>query len=167
LDLIKIGKIVNTRGLKGELKVVVMTDFAENRFAFGKTLLIRQGKEDFSVKVESNRLFKNMLLLKLEGYDDINDVESFKGSDIFVEDEDDLALGENEFHADDIIGLLVMQNGTKKGNVKGIRELPQGDYLEITGSEGKISLVPFRDEFVIKVDLNAKIIEIVDMEGLL
>lgn len=162
-----IGKIVNTRGLNGELKILSETDFKDERYSEKGNLYIFFGGKYLLVKVESYRVFKGHDILKFKGLDNINQVEKFKGSDLFAEDIKIELENPNEFHSSQLIGLKVMQKELVKGKVESIREMPQGDYLNILKPDGTISPVPFRDEFIINIDLDESVIEIVDMEGLL
>ncbi len=162
-----IGKIVNTRGLNGELKILSETDFKEQRYSDKGNLYIFFGGNYLPVKVESYRVFKGFDILKFKDLDNINKVEKFKGSNLFAEDIKIELENPDEFHAAQLIGLKVLQNELVKGEVESIREMPQGDYLNILKLDGTIAPVPFRDEFVTNIDLDQGIIEIVDMEGLL
>ena len=76
---LKVGKIVNTHSLRGEVKVISSTDFEEERFKKGSKLLITRGNQVIEeVVVESYRSHKNSLLVKFEGIDSINEAEKFK-----------------------------------------------------------------------------------------
>ena len=75
---LKVGKIVNTHSLRGEVKVISSTDFEEERFKIGSKLLITRGNQVIEeVVVESYRSHKNSLLVKFEGIDSINEAEKF------------------------------------------------------------------------------------------
>ncbi len=162
-----IGKIVNTRGLNGELKILSETDFKEQRYSGKRNLYIFFGGNYLPVKVESYRIFKGLDIVKFKDLDDINKVEKYKGSSLFAEDILIELDNPNEFHVAQLIGLKVMQNKLVIGSVESIRELPQGDYLNILKLDGTISPIPFRDEFILSLDLDTGTVEIVDMEGLL
>lgn len=162
-----IGKIVNTRGLKGELKILSKTDFKAERYSESGNLYILFGENYLPVKVESYRVFKGLDILKFKGLDDINKVEMYKGSDLYAEDIKIESDNPDEYHSDQLIGLKVIQNELFKGEVVSIREMPQGDYLNVLKPDGTISPIPFRDEFIMTINLEKQFIEIIDMEGLL
>ena len=103
----------------------------------------------------------------LDGFEDINKVEIYKNSDIFVLPEDEVSLSEDEYHISEIIDLKVYQNNEIIGKIKDVLSYPQGDYLKILLNNEKTSLIPFRNEFVIEVNLDKGFIEIIEMEGLL
>jgi len=144
-----------------------MTYCDEERVANGSVVHNRDGQTDIPVNIESRRFFKGVLLLQLAGYDDINQVERFKGCSIFSSDDVIDIDDPNVFRVCDLIGLKAIQFGVEKGEISGVRNLPQGDYLEITKKDGSIALVPFRDEFVGDIRKEEGKIIIVDMEGLL
>ncbi len=85
----KVGKIVNTHGVKGEIRVISSTDFADERYAIGTNLMIRhEGQtEETSVVVRHHRRHKNFDLLQFEDYYNINDVEKFKGATLYVSED--------------------------------------------------------------------------------
>jgi len=167
MDYVKIGTIVNTRGIHGELKVRSLTDFQSDYYQPGNEIYILYQDKYLSVNVKRHQFFKNQDLIILNDYEDINLVEKFKGSDVFVNADQEMTFAEDEYHISEIIGLKVYQAGKMIGEVSDVREFPQGDYLEVLQTSGKKSLIPFRDEFVIDFSLNDETIEIVDMEGLL
>ena len=77
---LKVGKIVNTHSLKGEVKVISSTDFEEERFKKGSKLLITRGNQLIrEVVVQSYRNHKNFLLVKFEGIDSVEEAEKLKG----------------------------------------------------------------------------------------
>jgi len=163
----QVGKIVNTRGLKGELKVLSDTDFKTERFAPGSDLQILFRDKYIGVKVKNHREFKGFELLEFSGLDDINLVEKYKGCELYAEDIPIVSDEPGTYRSIDLIGMAVMQAEKMVGVIESIRELPQGDYLSIRKTDRSLALIPFRDEFVPTVDLENKKIDIVDMEGLL
>ena len=166
-DFILIGKIVNTHGIKGEIKLFSLTDFKNERYhKQNKTYIDFNGEKVF-VKIKSFRPHKGFDLIVFEGLEDINLVEKYKGSLLYTENKKVEILLENEFHLSDLIGLDVYQNSKMVGKVESIRNYPQGDYLEIRTLNSDIKLVPFIKEFVFEVNLKTKSISIVEMEGLL
>jgi 16S rRNA processing protein RimM len=164
---IVVGTIVNTHGLKGELRILPDTDFQSVRFAKGKTLYVAFGETLIAVKVKTHRVHKGFDLLSFEGLEDINLVERWKSCALFADNETIRHLDPNEFHIAELAGRPVIQGGNQKGEIVGVRTYPQGDYLEIRVLDGSLRLVPFRDEFVLNLARGDDAVEIVAMEGLL
>lgn len=167
MNYIQIGTIVNTHGLKGEVKVLASTDFKEERYDPNNTVYVKIGDAFQPMKVKKYRIHKGFDLLTFEGLEDINLVEKYLKCDIYSEDFPVENLQNNEFHVNDLLDLDVIQNEIVRGKVKSITTFPQGDYLVVLTMENTSKLVPFRDEFVEKVDIDEKKIYIKDIEGLL
>ena len=167
MDYLKIGKIMNTRGIKGELKIKPFTDFVTDRFGVGKTIYILYQNEYLEFQVKQYKYTNKSDLLILKGYEDINLVERFKGSEIYADANSETTLYEDEYHLSEIVGLDVYQNNILVGQVVDVKAYPQGDYLEIQNQDKKKSLVPFRDEFILETNLEEGKIVIIEMEGLI
>jgi 16S rRNA processing protein RimM len=167
MDYIKIGKILNTRGIRGEMKIKSFTDFQTDRYQVGKAIFIFFENEYLEFEVKNYRPYKKMDLLVLKNHEDINLIEKYKGSEIFVVADAETTLFEDEYHLSEIINLEVYQGDKLVGHIYDVKAYPQGDYLEILTLDEQKKLVPFRDEFVTLVDIEAERIEIIEMEGLL
>lgn len=167
LNKIRIGTIVNTHGIKGEIKVLPDTDFQAFRYASNQALWIEVNASFLPVKILSYRIHKGFDLLVFEGYHDINQVEGWKQCGLYAPDLPVPNLGKNEFHINSLLGMNVFQNNVLKGVVCGIRTYPQGDYLEVKTTKDVVALIPFRDEFVLTVDASNNQLSIVEMEGLI
>ncbi|WP_339321348.1 ribosome maturation factor RimM [Paenibacillus sp. FSL W8-0194] len=168
--MLNVGKIVNTHGIKGEIKVLSHTDFPEVRFAKGSELLIvpPDGKAPLPVTVESSRFHKNMYIVKLEEYDNINDVEKFKGSMLKVNGEDLVELPEDEFYFHEIIGCHVMTDeGQELGVITEILTPGANDVWVVKPKEGKSILIPYIDDVVLDVNVKDRKVVVHLMEGLL
>ncbi len=105
-DLFQIGAVTSTHGLRGELKVYPTTD-EPARYHKLKEVILDTGKEQLSLKIEHARLFKQMVIIKFEGFDHINEVEKFKGAKLYVMRENALELREDEYYFADLAGLRV------------------------------------------------------------
>ncbi len=167
MKYIYIGKILSTRGLKGELKVYSATDFQEARYAKNNPVYIKKDEEYIPVFVDNYRQHKGFDLLVFKGLEDINLVEKYIKCEIYSEDNLVLSKKNNEYHIEELIGLRIIQSSISKGKVLTVRELPQCDYLVIEKEDKSTSLIPFRDEFILRVDLINQEIEVVELEGLL
>ncbi|MBE3595496.1 MAG: ribosome maturation factor RimM [Hydrogenibacillus sp.] len=152
-----VGKIVNTHGLRGEVRVVVTTDFVEERFRPGNTLYVFPPKAEtpLPVEVAHVRPHKRMLLVKFKGYDTISSVEPWKGGFIKVAEEDRRPLSEGEFYFDQIIGLDVVDEDRRPiGRVKEILQPGANDVWVVERPGKRDLLVPYIDEVVRAVDLD-------------
>lgn len=148
----KIGHIVNFFGLKGELKVSVLSSTAEVRFAKGKKVYLTDPSGEKKALTISSSRAKNerIYIIGLEGYDDINDIQSFIGQDIFA----NVRAPKGTFFYDDLVGRNVFSlNGEKDyGKVSQVTQMPAADYLIV---ESKY--IPFQREiFIDHVDSKEK-----------
>ena len=167
MEYTKIGGVANTHGLKGTLKVKSFTDFQEERYKKGNTLYIFFKNEYIPVTVTNAKTVKNLEYIDFKEYSNINEVEKFKGSELFIAKDDIHEIVEEDaFYYKDLIGCEVVTDGSI-GIVKDIREYPQGEYLVIDTQEKKNVLIPFMKRFVKEVDLEKKLIYLSEWEGLL
>ncbi|MBO9130183.1 ribosome maturation factor RimM [Bacillus sp. 165] len=165
-----VGKIVNTHGIKGELRVVSRTDFPEERYKVGNTLYLWKEKSQDPIKVvvASHRTHKSFDLLTFEGYHDVNQVEQFKGTLLKVPEEQLGELPEGEYYYHEIIGCLVVsEDGQEMGTITEILSPGANDVWVVKGKHGKDILIPYIEEIVLKVDTEQKRVTIFPMEGLL
>jgi len=161
-----VGVIVATHGIKGEVKVKSDTSFP--RFQVGNKLYIKKNNNLIEIEINSHRVHKDYDLITFNNLKNINDVIEYVGSEIYVDVENLNELAENEYYYDDLIGLDVYSlNNEKLGVVKDLLEVPQGLILLIEKLDKKEALVPFVEEYVIKIDKNEKKILINPIEGLL
>lgn len=163
MNYYRIGKILNTHGLKGDLKIQVLTDF--DRFSKGKTVYLLYKGEYIELKVIKESDYTPHILVRFEGLEDINLVEKYKGSELFVSEAQQEKLEEGEYYYHELIGLEVInQNGDVRGKCISIREVPQGCLLVVQKPDGKNALVPFRNEFIQNVSKYRIIVK--EIEGL-
>ena len=166
---LKVGKIVNTHSLKGEVKVISSTDFEEERFKKGSKLLITRGNQLIrEVIVESYRNHKNFLLVKFEGIDSVEEAEKLKNLQIKIDSDEVGKLEENEFYFHEIIGCQVFdENDRNLGEIIDILTPGANDVWVIKGEEGKEILIPYIEDVVKKIDITNKKVNIEVMEGLI
>lgn len=166
----RVGKIVNTQGIRGELRIISSTDFPDERFKVGSKLYIGDAKNNdkLEVTVTSCRLHKNFHLLKFAGFTNINEVEQFKGKELFVSEEMLTELDEGEFYYYEIIGCEVFsEEGELIGKVKEILSPGANDVWVIQRHGKKDALIPYIDDVVKEVDVENKKIIIHLLEGLI
>ncbi|WP_282941770.1 ribosome maturation factor RimM [Paenibacillus sp. RC67] len=168
--LYTVGKIVNTHGIRGELKIVPETDFPDERFAKGSTLVFfdPQKETTFPVTVESAREHKKMFMIKFKGFENINDVEKYKGWLLKVEEKYLSELSDDEFYYHEIIGCVVFTDeGEKLGIISEILSPGANDVWVVDRESGKPVLIPYIDDVVLEVDVKEKRVKVSLMEGLL
>jgi len=164
-----VGKIVNTHGIKGEVRIISRTDFPEERYKVGNSLhIFIDDKEPIEVTVQSYRTHKNFDLVTFEGYDNVNQVEKFKGSLVKVHESQLGELEEGEYYFHEIIGCTVVtEEGEELGAIKEILTPGANDVWVVKGAKGKEILIPFIDDIVQEINLEEKRITIHLMEGLI
>jgi 16S rRNA processing protein RimM len=165
-----VGKIVNTHGIKGEVRVISRTDFAEERYRVGNKLYIFTSDKEtpLEVIVRSHRQHKQFDLLEFEGYSNVNEVEAFKGSILKVPKDQLGQLDEGEYYFHQIVGCKVIsENDEEIGEIKEILTPGANDVWVVNGKNGKEILIPFIDDIVKEININDKVIKIEVMEGLL
>lgn len=160
MNLIKIGLIRTTHGIKGQLKVA--GDNPVFRDGFKKDLYIDTDPITI-VHIDKVQKQKDILLVSFKEFNDINMVEKFKGFNILIKKEDLDPLEENEYYINDLIGMEVYNKKDEfKGVVSDVIKYPQCFYIRINKDE-KSSLVPFIDEFIDDV---TDVIIVKEIEGL-
>ena len=166
---LKVGKIVNTHSLKGEVKVISSTDFEEERFKKGSKLLITRGNQLIrEVVVESYRNHKNFLLVKFEEIDSVEEAEKLKNLQIKIDSTEVGKLEENEFYFHEIIGCQVFDENDKNlGEIIDILTPGANDVWVIKGENGKEILIPYIEDVVKQIDITNKKVNIEVMEGLI
>lgn len=166
-QFLRVGVISSTHGIKGEVKVFPTTDDA-NRFKKLKEVLLDTGKEHISLEVEQVKFHKNMVIVKFKGYDNINDVEMYKGKDLLVSRDQAVKLEPDENFIIDLIGLkVVTDEGADFGTVKDILQTGANDVYVIDGNDGKEYLFPSIKECILDVNLDEGTVTVHIMDGLL
>ena len=160
--MIEVLKIVNTHGVKGELKALYYAN-SPKFFEEVSPLYDKNGNE---YRITSLREHKGALLFKTKGIDDMTAAERLKGISLFARREDFPPLPEGEYYLTDLIGLKAVSDGEEIGEVTDITEKAQ-NLLVIRGKDGREILVPQCDAFIRRVDLENGTIEINVIEGLL
>lgn len=162
MELIETGKIVNTHGVRGELKVVPWADDPEVFLNF-ETVTV--DKTPYAVR--SVRFQGQNVLLKLEGINDMTAAEGLKNKVIYA-DRADFDLPEGTYFIADLMGLTVVEDETDKelGKITEVFSTGSNDVYEITFPDGKKQYIPAIKECVRSTDLSAKVMRIHVMEGL-
>ena len=155
---LEVGQIVNTFGIKGELKVTPFTDDI-NRFDDLKKVYVKTRKEDKLYKVEGVRYHKNMVLLKLEGIENPEQAELLKNTYLEIDREDAIPLKEGQYFIVDLIGLDVYTDeGNLLGKVEDIYNTGANDIYVVKDELGKQILLPGIKDVIKEVILDDRII---------
>ncbi len=167
----KVGKVVTTHGIKGEIRVYSYTDFPEERFASGNQIYIGEidNPTNFIVDVQYSKPHKNMYILKFQQLNMINDVEKFKGFYLWIPEEQQKELDKDEFYYHQIINCSVeTMDGQELGIVKEILSTGANDVWIIKSNDKKEDiLIPYIEQVVKEVNIKEKKIIIELIEGLL
>ena len=165
-DLLKVGIITNTHGLKGEVKVFPTTD-DPRRFLDLDDIILDTGKELKTIKIEKVRFFKNMVILKFKGLDHINDVELYRQKDLYVTREQAVPLAENEYFIADLIDLqAVSDEGEELGVIVDVIQTGANDIYVIRKKGMSDLLIPAIKDCIKKIDLENERMEIHLLPGL-
>lgn len=161
---VNIGKIINTHGIRGELKVFPLSDVVEERFLPGEKVWLTYDKKNIEFEIESVRVHKGTLLVVFKGYQNINDVEKYKGSTLWidVEHEDD-----DDFYYFELVDCKVVEGNTEIGVVSEILETQAHEILRVKREKDKDVLIPYVDEFIEDIDVENKVITVHLIEGML
>ncbi|RKD24180.1 ribosome maturation factor RimM [Ammoniphilus oxalaticus] len=165
-----VGKIVNTHGIRGELRIFSVTDFPEERFQKGSELFLAHDslQEPLPITIQSVRKQKNLYIVKLKEFDNINQVEKYKGGVFRVSEEDRIDLEEGEFYYDDIVGCEAWSDeGVNLGVISDILETGANDVWVVKREGQKDLLLPYIDDCILEVDVAEKRVKVHVMEGLM
>lgn len=153
MEKIKIAKIVNAVGLKGEVKVYNYSDVRE-RFEELDEIIISGKKQEYVKKILNVRYQGNMVILSLEGIDDRNKAEAVKDFDVYITEDDLKDLPEDTFYVRDLIGMKVIDEGEygEIGTLKDVLQNTSQDVYVVRTAEGRDVLIPAVKDFIRSVD---------------
>lgn len=165
----KVGKIVNTHGIRGEVRVISTTDFTEERYQVGEKLfLFRDNQDVLPLTIASYRRHKNFDLLSFEGYPNINDVEAFRDGILKISEKQMGELDEHEYYYHEIIGLTVIDEDDKEiGKITEILSPGANDVWVVKRKGKKDALIPYIESVVKDIDLTEGVVHVEIPEGLL
>ena len=165
-EYLKVGAVTTTHGVRGELKVFPTTD-APERFLELERVFLDTGKALLPLHIKNVKFFKNLVILKFEEYDNINDVVGFKGMNLLIPREEGAELGEDEYYYADLIGIEVyLEDGTRYGVLKDVMETGANDVYIVTKTDGKEILLPAIHDCILDVDPEENRMTVRIMKGL-
>jgi 16S rRNA processing protein RimM len=152
-DLLQVGVITTTHGVRGEVKVFPTTDDPA-RFKKLKKVILDTGKEKLELEVAGVKFFKNMVILKFKGIDNINDVEKYRKKSLYVTRENAVKLKRNEYFIADLIGLKVISDeGEDLGTLTDVLQTGANDVYIISKEGVDDILVPAIRDCIQDVDI--------------
>lgn len=165
-DLLRIGVISNTHGIHGEVKVFPTTDYPE-QFEELEDIFLDNNTTLLSMKIEKVRYFKNMIILKFKGYDNINEIECYKGKDLFITREQAVPLEDGEYFISDLIGSQVItDDGRELGELFDVLETGANNVFLVKKRDGGELLLPYIPDCVLSIDIEEKLVTVHMMKGL-
>ena len=165
-QLLQVGVISTTHGIRGEVKVFPTTDDVK-RFKKLKKVILDTGREHLPLDVESVKFFKQFAIVKFKGIDNINDIEKYKGKSLLVDRENAVKLRKDEYFIADMIGLQVYtEDGEAFGVLKDVLETGANDVYIIDSPKHGEVLVPAIKQCILDVDIEGQKMTIHLMEGL-
>lgn len=166
-EYLEVGQIVNTNGLKGTLKVKPLTDDI-TRFEELEIIYIEKDSQLIEFKIQEVRYNKNMVLLKLEGLDDIREAEKYKNFYLKINRKNAVELEEDSYFIVDIINSEVfLDTGELLGKVVDVFPTGSNDVYTVRDSDGKEILLPAIEDVIKDVDIKNKKIIVHLLEGLI
>lgn len=165
-DYLQVGVITTTHGIKGEVKVFPTTDDV-NRFTTLKEVLVDTGKDKITLEVEGCKFFKQFVILKFCGINDINEVEQYKKCPLLVTRENAVPLEEDEYFVADLIGLKILtETGIEVGVLKDVISTGANDVYAVKLPDGGEILLPAIKECIMDIDMEAGEMIVHMMKGL-
>ena len=166
-DLLQVGIITSTHGVRGEVKVYPTTD-DPRRFRRLKEVVLDTGKEKMNLEIEGVKFFKQFVILKFKGLDNINDIEKYRQKSLYVTRKNAVRLQRDEYFIADLIGLKVQdEDGAELGTVKDVIETGANDVYEVEMADGRSLLLPAIKQCILNVDVENGMMQVHVLEGLL
>lgn len=166
-DLLQVGIITSAHGVRGEVKVYPTTD-DPRRFRRLKEVVLDTGREKLNLEIEGVKFFKQFVILKFKGLDNINDIEKYRQKSLYVTRKNAVRLQRDEYFIADLIGLKVQdEDGTELGTVKDVIETGANDVYEVEMADGRSLLLPAIKQCILNVDVENGMMQVHVLEGLL
>ncbi len=167
IDLLQVGIITTTHGVKGEVKVFPTTDDPK-RFKQLKTVLLDTGKEKKELHLESVKFFKQFVIVKFKEFQTMNEVEGLRQMPLLITRDQAVPCGENENFIADLIDLKVItEDGNELGVLTDVLQTGANDVYIVKMKNGKDLLIPAIRQCILDVDLDNGVMTVHLLEGLL
>lgn len=144
-----------------------MTDDVK-RFGKLKEVILDTGREKMTLEIEGVKYFKQFAILKFKGFDNINDIERYKGKPLYVTRENAVKLGKDEYFIADLIGIEVYdEDGKHLGELSNVIETGANDVYEVKFEDGRNVLFPAIKQCILDIDMEGREMKVHIMDGLL
>ena len=165
-NLLQVGVITTTHGIRGDVKVFPTTDDPK-RFLDLKNVILDDGKTTLDLEIQNVKFFKNLVILKFKGIDNINDIEKYKKAGLYVTREDAVELEEDEYFIADLIGMdVISDEGEQLGTISDVLQTGANDVYVISSKGQKDLLLPAIHECVLDVNVEERTMKVHLMPGL-
>ena len=166
-QLLQVGVISSTHGIRGEVKVFPTTDDPD-RFRKLKQVILDTGREQKGLEIEGVKFFKQFVILKFKGIDNINDIEQYVKKDLCVTRENAVKCEPGEYFICDLIGLdVITDEGEHIGKLTDVLETGANNVYEVTADNGKTILIPVIDQCILDHNLEEKTVTVHMLPGLM
>ena len=164
-QLLQVGVISSTHGVRGEVKVFPTTDDPQ-RFKSLKNVILDTGKEQIPLEIQGVKFFKQFVILKFKGIDNIHDIDRYKRSSLFVTREDAVELEEDEYYIADLIGMDVITDEGEEGKLVDVIETGANEVYVVEFDKYGEVLIPAIHDCILDVDIEAMSMKVHLLEGL-
>ena len=164
-QLLQVGVISSTHGVRGEVKVFPTTDDPQ-RFKSLKNVILDTGKEQIPLEIQGVKFFKQFVILKFKGIDIINDIERYKRRSLFVTREDAVELEEDEYYIADLIGMDVITDEGEEGKLVDVIETGANEVYVVEFEKYGEVLIPAIHDCILDVDIETMSMKVHLLEGL-
>ncbi len=166
-ERLQVGVISSTHGVRGEVKVFPTTDDPK-RYKKLKKVYLDTGREFLPLEIQGVKFFKQFVIVKFKGIDNINDIEMYRGKSLLVDRENAVPLKEDEYFIADMVGIEVFtEDGEKFGVLKEVMETGANDVYIIDSMKHGEVLVPAIKQCILDVNIEERRMEIHLMDGLI
>lgn len=163
---LRVGVITRTHGIRGEVKVYPTTD-SPLRFNEIEEVMLKNGPRKERLRIQEVRYFKNLVILKFEGIDSMNDAELLRGGELYIDRSQGEELSENEYYIADIIGMeVVTEEGEPVGQVKDVLETGANDVYLVKREGKKDLMLPAIRDCIREVDIENNRMTVHILDGL-
>ncbi len=166
-ELLQVGIITSTHGVRGEVKVYPTTDDVK-RFKRLKDIILDTGKEQIPLEIEGVKFFKQMVILKFKGIDSLNDVEKYRQKSLYVTRANAVRLRKDEYFIADLIGITVYdEENNQLGTLEDVMVTGANDVYVIKMVDGRELLLPAIKQCILDVNVEEGRMQVHVLEGLL
>ncbi|GAA0799346.1 ribosome maturation factor RimM [Faecalicatena orotica] len=163
---LQVGIISSTHGIRGEVKVFPTTDDPA-RFKVLKNVILDTGKEQIPMEIQGVKFFKQFVIVKFKGIDNINDIEKYKGKSLLVTRENASPLEEDEYYIADLIGMTVFTEDGEFGVLKDVIETGANEVYVVDSKEHGEVLIPAIHDCILDVNVEEQTMKVHLLDGLI